>query len=125
MANKSTITIIGTQPREYDKRTHIDINNNNNKQNKKKEYDSRICKCGYENPEKAYCLTNFSNHLASPYCITEYCAKPDNDNDPCCDIFMTCIFCPIKFALTWPCCIGSIINDCINKCKHTDNNYLC
>ena len=38
---------------------------------------------------------------------------------------MTCIFCPIKFALTWPCCIGSNINGCINKYKHTYNNYLC
>ena len=87
--------------------------------------DKRCCTCGYEDPKKACCLNNFNNHLSSPYCITEYCAKPDNDKDPCCDIFMTCIFCPIKFPLTLPCCIGSVINGCINNCKHTDNNYLC
>lgn len=110
----STIIVIGNQPHKQ----IIDKPNTDN-------YDARICKCGQTNPKNACCFNNFNSHLTSPYCITEYCAKPDNDHDPCCDIFMTCIFCPIKFVFTWSCCIGSVINGCINKCKHTDNNYLC
>ena len=70
-------------------------------------------------------MKNLYDHIGSPYCITQYCAKLENDKDPCCDICMTFVFCPIKFIFVWPCWIGASINCFINKCKKTDKNYLC
>lgn len=79
----------------------------------------------HDNSNKDYCMNNLYDHIESPYCITEYCAKTKNDKDPCCDICMTLVFCPIKFTLVWPCWFGACINCCINKCKKTNKNYLC
>ena len=83
------------------------------------------CNCEGNQSDKRLCAKNFSDYLTSPYCITEYCAKPDDDNDPCCDIFMTLIFCAPKQAMFLPCLFGSILNGCINSCKKTNKNYLC
>ena len=133
MENNSILTIIGDQPAEIiinNKNTitnyKIKINNSNNQdRNTNKDANKEYCKCYTKDYAKDLCFSNFYNHISSNYCITEYCAKSYDDKDPCCDIFMTCIFCPVKFIFTWPCCIGSVFNSCINKYKNTDKNYLC
>jgi len=82
------------------------------------------CECEGNQTDKRICLKNFTEYLESPYCITEYCAKLD-DNDPCCDIFMTLIFCAPKQVTFFTCLLGAILNGCINHYKKTDKNYLC
>ena len=83
------------------------------------------CECEGNQSDKRMCLKNISEYCTSPYCYTEYCAKPDDDNDPCCDIFMTLIFFAPKQVTFLPCLFGALLNGCINKCKNTDKNYLC
>ncbi len=83
------------------------------------------CNCEGNQSEKRLCMKNLSEYSTSPYCITEYCAKPLDDNDPCCDVFMTLIFCAPKQAMFFSCLIGSCINGIINDYKKTDKNYLC
>ena len=82
-------------------------------------------KCEGNQSYKRMCVKNFSEYATSPYCITEYCAKPLDDNDPCCDIFMTLVFCVPKQAIFFPCLFGSILNGCINDFKKTNKNYFC
>jgi len=83
------------------------------------------CNCEGNQSDKRCCVKNLSEYSESPYFITEYCAKPLDDNDPCCDIFMTLIFCAPKQAKFFPCLIGAFINGCINHYKKTEINYLC
>ena len=76
--------------------------------------------------KKRMCLKNFSEYLSSPYFITEYCARPsDDENDKCCTIFMTLLCCIPKQVTCFPCLVGSLINQCLNYVKKTDQNYLC
>ena len=78
-----------------------------------------------DDSDRGYCMKNVYDHIESSYCMTEYCDKPVIDKDPCCDIFITLVCCPIKFAFVWPCWIGAYINCYINKCRKTNKNYLC
>jgi len=70
-------------------------------------------------------MKDLSEYSTSPYCLTEYCAKPLDDKDPCCDLCLTFVFFAPKQAIFFPCLIGSCVNGCINYCKKTDQNYLC
>lgn len=88
-------------------------------------YKCITCDCDGNQSNKRFCTNNFTEYCESPYCISEYCAKPDNDNDPCCDICLTLVFCAPKQVIFFPCLFGALLNGCINKCKKTDKNYLC
>ena len=77
-----------------------------------------------EHTDKTVCYNNMYDNCDSAYCMTSYCVKFPNDNDPCCDIFMSCVCLPIKIGLFLPCHCGSFINCILNKCKKTNKNYL-
>lgn len=97
--------------------------------------DSRCCGvCYYTCPSKSkveqcnVCDNNVYDFCSSGYIqTTSGTGNKEKDgcdeigwNDCCCT--MICL--PIKFPLFLPCCIGSMINDCINNLAFTYKNYL-
>jgi len=77
-------------------------------------------------PNKEYqcylCPETFEIYYTSGYVITsDGYGKTDEE---CEDCFCTTLCLPTKFALFWPCCIGSVFNNSINYCRDTNMNYL-
>ncbi len=68
------------------------------------------------------CPTTFHEYWNSGYVQTSsgYGSLAEEKNS----IFCFCCF-PIKFALFFSCCFGSLCNEALNRCKKTSNkNYL-
>ena len=89
----------------------------------KKSIDSRCCGLCYHCYPSTHkslhcecCPSTLSIFFSSGYFVTKATPGPD---DGC----YTCLCCPLKFPLFFPCLIGSAINNCINLiCKLNDNN---
>ena len=56
------------------------------------------------------------------YCLSGYIQTTTVGNhDGCC----TCFCLPVKLPLTFICCLGSVVNECMNSCCNSINmNYL-
>ena len=66
------------------------------------------------------CPVDLNMYCISPYIRTES-GYGNSDHNGCC----TCFCFPIKFPLTFICCLGSAINECMNGwCNTLKLNYL-
>ena len=89
--------------------------------------DARCCGLCYfccptpPNKEQCFCcLNNFTEYWDSGY-VQTVSGYGDEENNGIC-----CVFCfPLKFALFFMCCLGSIGNGWINCMRETNLNYLC
>ena len=89
--------------------------------------DARCCGLCYfccptpPNKEQCFCcLNNFTEYWDSGY-VQTVSGYGDEENNGVC-----CVFCfPLKFALFFTCCLGSIGNGWINCMRNTNLNYLC
>lgn len=76
--------------------------------------------------KKQCCPTDMSDYWHSGYIQTTSGTGTETNKECGCDDCCATTMClPIKFPLTLPCFIGSMINECINKLKSTtEKNYL-
>lgn len=64
------------------------------------------------------CPVNLNHYCLSGYIQT---TTTVNKDDGCC----TCFCLPVKLPLTFICCLGSVVNECMNSCCNSINmNYL-
>lgn len=79
-----------------------------------------------KNTKNQCCPTDMTTYCLSGYIqTTSRTGSETNKEYGCDDCCATTMCLPIKFPMTLPCFIGSMINGCINKLKSTtEKNYL-
>ena len=100
----------------------------------KESHDSRCCGACYllcpsntSEEQCEFCHNNFCDYWKSGYIQTtdginhpeDRC--PELECDDCC--CTTCCF-PLKFPIFFPCCLGSVCNEILNKLCGSNTNYL-
>jgi hypothetical protein len=97
--------------------------------NKETSHDMRCCGlcyglCNTNNKDDQcyFCPETFEIYYKSGYFVTN--DGLSRTGEPCEDWFCTIICLPTKIPIFFPCLLGSLLNNFINYCRDTNDNYL-